>query len=149
MISDKAYIAFAGERHGGLIVDVLLSGGRQETHGNQPEDFLLRFRQCGNVLLFKLHCRDDGIVIRDLRIVCDTPDVGSENAHHCLALVALVGEREEDQLDEDREQQDDDAVVAYELAEEIEDRDNHQSVDPAEDAPSEGDQLGEVEVFVG
>ena len=71
------HIAFAGECHGGLVIDVLLTSGRQKSHGNQPEDFLLRFRQCGNVLLLKLDGRDNGMVIRDLRIVCDTPEVGS------------------------------------------------------------------------
>lgn len=59
-------------------------------------------------------------------------DVGSEDFHFGLALVAFVGEWEEDYFDEDCEQEYDDAVVPVEVSQEVEDRDYDECVDPAE-----------------
>ena len=63
-------------------------------------------------------------------------------------FVALVGEREKHKLDEDGHYKNDDAVVAYKRAEEIEDRYHNPGVDPSEHRPAERNEAGEAEVFI-
>ena len=65
-----------------------------------------------------------------------------------MRLVRLVGEGEQDELDEYSEQEDDKTVVADELAEEIKHVDNDKCIDPAEQGPSQGDNAVEVEAVV-
>ena len=62
-------IAFAGERDLRFCVGVLLAGRTQKAHYNKIEDFLLRLRESGNILFFKLDGRENGVVIRDLAVV--------------------------------------------------------------------------------
>ena len=64
-----------GERDRSLIIDVLLTGSAQKAHGDKPDDFLLRPRQLGEVLLFKLDSGDDGMMVSDLGVVGNSPDV--------------------------------------------------------------------------
>ena len=62
-------IALAGERDLRLCVGVLLAGRTQKAHPDKIEDFLFRLRESGNILLFKLDGRENGVVIRDLAVV--------------------------------------------------------------------------------
>ena len=71
-------IALAGERDLRLCVGVLLAGRTQEAHPDKIEDFLFRLRQRGNILLFELNGRENGMVIRDLAVVCHTGNVRSD-----------------------------------------------------------------------
>ena len=48
---------------------MLLAGRTQKAHPDKIEDFLLRLRKRGNLLLFKLDGRENGMVIRDLAVV--------------------------------------------------------------------------------
>ena len=64
-----------GERDRSLIIDVLLTGSAQKAHGDKPDDFLLRLRQLGEVLLFKLDGGDNGMMVSDLGVVGNSPDV--------------------------------------------------------------------------
>jgi hypothetical protein len=73
---------------------------------------------------------------------------GSEHTHLSLRFVAFESEGESYDLDEDSKEQDNDAVVADETAEEVKDWDNDESVNPTEDAPSERNEFSKVEVFV-
>ena len=59
-------------------------------------------------------------ILRAGIFVVDGLDVRTEHTHESLALVTLVGEREEHELDENGQQQDDDSIVGDEFAEEIE-----------------------------
>ena len=72
----------------------------------------------------------------------------SQYPHAGLRLVRLVGEGEEDELDEYGQQQNDDTVVAEELAQEGEDRDYDKGVDPAEELVTQRHQFVEVEGLV-
>ena len=71
-------IAIAGERDLRLCVGVLLAGRAQKAHPDKIEDFLLRLRKRRNILLFKLDGRENGMVIRDLAVVCHTGNVRSD-----------------------------------------------------------------------
>ena len=62
-------IALAGERDLRFRVGVLLAGRTQKAHPDKIENFLLRLRECGNILLFKLDGRENGVVICDLAVV--------------------------------------------------------------------------------
>ena len=63
------HIALAGERDLRFCVGVLLAGRTQKAHPDKIEDFLLRLRERGNILLFKLDSRENGMVICDLAVV--------------------------------------------------------------------------------
>ena len=54
---------------------MLLTGSAQKAHGDKPDDFLLRLRQLGEVLLFKLDGGDNGMMVSDLGVVGNSPDV--------------------------------------------------------------------------
>ena len=62
-------IALAGKRDLCFCVGMLLAGRTQKAHSDKIEDFLLRLRESGNILLFKLDGRENGVVIRDLAVV--------------------------------------------------------------------------------
>ena len=62
-------IAFAGECDLRFCVGMLLAGRTQKAHPDKTEDFLFRLRQRGNILLFELNGRENGMVIRDLAVV--------------------------------------------------------------------------------
>ena len=62
-------VALAGERDLRFRVGVLLAGRTQKAHPDKVEDFLLRLRERGNILLFELNGRENGVVIRDLAVV--------------------------------------------------------------------------------
>ena len=62
-------VALAGERDLRFCVGVLLTGRTQKAHPDKIEDFLFRLRERGNILLFELNCRENGMVIRDLAVV--------------------------------------------------------------------------------
>ena len=62
-------IALAGERDLRLCVGVFLAGRTQKAHSDKIEDFLLRLRESGNILLFELDGRENGMVICDLAVV--------------------------------------------------------------------------------
>ena len=62
-------VALAGERDLRFCVGVLLAGRTQKTHPDKIEDFLFRLRKRGNLLLFKLDGRENGMVICDLAVV--------------------------------------------------------------------------------
>ena len=62
-------VALAGERDLRFCVGMLLTGCTQKAHSDEIEDFLLRLRKRGNLLLFKLDSRKNGVVIRDLAVV--------------------------------------------------------------------------------
>ena len=55
---------------------MLLSGGGQKTHGNEPNAFLLGFRQLRDVLLLKLDSGNDSMVVSDLCVVDDPFHIG-------------------------------------------------------------------------
>ena len=71
-------IAFAGERDLRFCVGVLLAGRTQKAHPDKIEDFLFRLRESGNILLFKLDGRENGVVIRDLAVVGYAGNVRSD-----------------------------------------------------------------------
>ena len=54
---------------------MLLTGSAQKAHGNKPDDFLLRLRQLAEILLFKLDGGDNGMMVSDLGVVGNSPDV--------------------------------------------------------------------------
>ena len=68
-------VALTGERDRSLVVDVLLTGSAQKAHGDKPDDFLLRLRQLAEILLFKLDGGDNGMMVSDLGVVGNSPDV--------------------------------------------------------------------------
>ena len=70
-------VALAGERDLRFCVGVLLAGRTQKAHPDKIEDFLLRLRKRGNILLFKLDGRENGMVIRNLAVVGHAGDVRS------------------------------------------------------------------------
>ena len=70
-------IALTGERDLRFCVGVLLAGRTQKAHSNKIEDFLLRLRERGNILLFKLDGRENGMVIRDFAVVGHAGNVRS------------------------------------------------------------------------
>ena len=71
------HITLAGERDLRLCVGVLLAGRTQKAHPDKIEDFLLRLRERGNLLLFKLDGWENGVVICDLAVVGYTGNVRS------------------------------------------------------------------------
>ena len=75
---DLERIALAGERDLRLCVGVLLAGRTQKAHPDKIEDFLLRLRERGNILLFKLDGRENGVVICDLTVVGYAGNVRSD-----------------------------------------------------------------------
>ena len=68
-------VALTGERDRSLVVDVLLTGSAQKAHGDKLDDFLFRLRQLGEVLLFKLDGGNNGMMVSDLGVVGNSPDV--------------------------------------------------------------------------
>ena len=72
------HIALAGERDLRFCVGVLLAGRTQKAHPDKIEDFLLRLRKRGNILLFKLDGRENGMVICDLAVVGYAGNVRSD-----------------------------------------------------------------------
>ena len=68
-------VTLTGERDRSLIIDVLLTGSAQKAHGDKPDDFLLRLRQLAEILLFKLDGGDNGMMVSDLGVVGNSPDV--------------------------------------------------------------------------
>ena len=85
-------VALAGERDLRFRVGVLLAGCTQKAHPNKIEDFLLRLRECGNILLFELNGRENGMVIRDLTVVGHAGNVRSNrNAGEKRELAADDG----------------------------------------------------------
>ena len=68
-------VTLTGERDRSLIIDVLLTGSAQKAHGDKPDNFLLRLRQLGEVLIFKLDGGDNGMMVSDLGVVGNSPDV--------------------------------------------------------------------------
>ena len=71
-------IALAGERDLRFCVGVLLAGRTQKAYPDKIEDFLLRLRKRGNILLFKLDGRENGMVICDLAVVGYAGNVRSD-----------------------------------------------------------------------
>ena len=71
-------VALAGERDLRFCVGVLLAGRTQKAHPDKIEDFLLRLRERGNILLFKLDSRENGMVICDLAVVGHAGNVRSD-----------------------------------------------------------------------
>ena len=71
-------IALAGERDLRFRVGVLLAGRTQKAHPDKVEDFLFRLRKRGNLLLFKLDGRENGMVICDLAVVGYAGNVRSD-----------------------------------------------------------------------
>ena len=57
---------------------MLLAGRTQKAHPDKIEDFLLRLRKRGNLLLFKLDGWENGMVIRDLAVVGHAGNVRSD-----------------------------------------------------------------------
>ena len=57
---------------------MLLAGRTQKAHPDKIEDFLLRLRKHGNILLFKLDGRENGMVICDLAVVGHAGNVRSD-----------------------------------------------------------------------
>lgn len=57
---------------------MLLAGRTQKAHPDKIEDFLFRLRESGNILLFKLDGRENGVVICDLAVVGHTGNVRSD-----------------------------------------------------------------------
>ena len=85
-------VALAGERDLRFRVGVLLAGCTQKAHPDKIEDFLFRLRESGNILLFKLDGRENGMVICDLAVVGYAGNVRSDrNAGEKWKLVADDG----------------------------------------------------------
>ena len=76
-------VALAGERDLRFRVGVLLAGCTQKAHPDKIENFLLRLRECRNILLFELDGRENGMVICDLAVVGYAGNVRS-NRNTCL-----------------------------------------------------------------
>ena len=75
---DLERIVLAGERDLRFCVGMLLAGRTQKAHPDKVEDFLLRLRERGNILLFELNGRENGVVIRDLAVVRHAGNVRSD-----------------------------------------------------------------------
>ena len=71
-------VALAGERDLRFCVGVLLASRTQKAHPDKIEDFLLRLRERGNILLFKLDSRENGMVICDLAVVGHAGNIRSD-----------------------------------------------------------------------
>ena len=71
-------VALAGERDLRFRIGVLLAGCTQKAHPDKIEDFLFRLRESGNILLFKLDGRKNGVVICDLAVVGYAGNVRSD-----------------------------------------------------------------------
>ena len=54
---------------------MLLTDSAQKAHGDKPDDFLLRLRQLAEILLFKLDGGYNGMMVSDLGVVGNSPDV--------------------------------------------------------------------------
>ena len=54
---------------------MFLTGSAQKAHGDKPDDFLLRLRQLSEILIFKLDGGDNGMMVSDLGVVGNSPDV--------------------------------------------------------------------------
>ena len=89
-----------------------------------------------------------GIFLTGIHLV-DFLDFGGKDAHLGLRHVALVGEGEEDELDEYGQQQNDDTIVGNKSAEEAEHGYNHKFINPAEETPSQRHEARQLEVFIG
>ena len=74
-------------------------------------------------------------------------DLGLQDAHLGARDQVLVGQRHQKELDDHGEHQDDDAVVPSPAIEPVEDRDHQPAVHPAEDAPTQIDDLLELGDF--
>ena len=72
------HIALAGERDLRFCVGMLLAGRTQKAHPDKIEDYLFRLRQRGNILLFELNGRENGMVICDLAVVGYAGNVRSD-----------------------------------------------------------------------
>lgn len=68
-------VTLTSERDRSFVIDVLLTGSAQKAHGDKPDDFLLRLRQLGEILLFKLGGGDDSVMVSDFGVVGNSPDV--------------------------------------------------------------------------
>ena len=89
---DFERIALAGEHDLRFCVGVLLAGCTQKAHPDKIENFLFRLRKRGNILLFELDGRKNGVVIRDLAVVSHTGNVRSnQNAGEKRKLAADDG----------------------------------------------------------
>ena len=67
-------------------------------------------------------------------------DLGFDDAHLGLRDIALVSQRRNDDLDEDRQDEDDPAEARNILPQEIEDGDHQPAAHPPDNAPAHGDQ---------
>ncbi len=115
------------EEHGQTAREGACAGTAIESHS-----LLLTFESVGLIRIF----------------LVDFLDFRRKNTHFGLTLVALECEGEDDELDEECEQEDDEAIAADKLAEESEYGDYYKDVNPAEETPAEGDEAGELEVFI-
>ena len=68
-------VTLTSERDRSFVIDVLLTGSAQKAHGDKPDDFLLRLRQLSEILIFKLDGGDNGMMVSDLGVVGNSPDV--------------------------------------------------------------------------
>ena len=68
-------VTLTGERDRSLIIDVFLTDSAQKAHGDKPDDFLLRLRQLSEILIFKLDGGDNGMMVSNLGVVGNSPDV--------------------------------------------------------------------------
>ena len=94
-------------------------------------------------LLLALH----GVCLVGILVV-DFLDFRSENTHLRLALEALESEGEDDELDEECQKQDDDAVIVDERSEESEYRYDNDGIYPAEQRPSQRNEARERKTVI-
>ena len=90
----------------------------------------------------------DGIFLIGIFLV-DLGDIGGQETHLGLRDVGLVSERREHELQDDGQHQDDETVVGHELAQPVKHGNDDTGVDPAEEFPTQRDEVGELQVLFG
>ena len=82
-------------------------------------------------------------------LLVDLGDVRRQESHLGLRDIGLVGQRREHHLQDDGQHQDDQSIVGHELAQPVKHGNDDAGVDPAEEFPSQGNQVGEFQVLFG
>ncbi len=99
-------------------------------------------------LLVELHRRlllFHGVLLLAGISCCQLVDLRFDQAHLGHRNVTLVGERRDDELHQDHQDQDDDAEAGDIVAQEVEDRNHAPAVHPAEDTPAQRNQALQVQ----
>ncbi len=125
-----------------------LDGGRQEAEHRDEDGHLDQHRDAashGTHAAFAVELHDRLLFAERIFLVgiafVDLVELRLEYPHLCGRHVRLVGQRQDDQFDDDRQDQDDDTVIPDKFAEPVEYVDRQTGIDPADEASAQRNDL--------